>query len=178
RVEVVPWIENGYLNVAAPTSKSGTAVFTLGGVSRFNQALSLLNHQRAVLAGGTTLTHWYGGADPQITPRHGAAYLMATKLVPNYRGVTGASSPLFSRLVSSYTPLMQANYQTNMAATGYDPAIGLLPEWDVSYLTSAGDPRAYRAVLINGYAAGRYGIHYRDETTNRPLKFSSYPNLA
>ena len=178
RVEVLPWIENGFLKVAAPTSKSGTASFTLGGTQRFSQSLTLLNHQRAVLASGTTLTHWFGGADPQITPRPSPSYLMSTKLVPNYRGLTSASSPLFSRLPTSYTPLMQGGFQTDMGATGYDPAIGLLPEWDVAYLTTGGDPRAYRAVLINGYAAGRYGTHFRDETTNRPLKFSSYPNLV
>jgi hypothetical protein len=178
RVEVLPWIENGYLNVASPTAKIGIASFSLGGTQRFNQNLSLLNHQRAVLASGTTLTHWYGGADPQVTPRHNTAYLMSTKLVPNYRGTTAASSPLFAQLPTTYTPLGQASFADYMPATGYDPGIGLLPEWDVSYLTSGADPRSYRAVLINGYAAGRYGIHYRDETTNRALRFSSYPNLV
>ena len=178
RVEVLPWIENGYLKVAGPTAKTGTASFTLGGTQRFSQSLSLLNHQRAVLASGTTLTHWHGGADPQVTPRHNAAYLMASRLVPNYRGAPNANSPLFTRLVSSYAPLAQANYPADMGATGYDPAIGLLPEWDVAYLTSSGDSRALRAVLINAYAAGRYGIHFRDESTNRPLRFSSYPNLV
>jgi hypothetical protein len=177
RVEVMPWIENGYLNIAGPTAKSGSATFTLGGSERFNQSLTLLNHQRAVLASGTTLTHWYG-ADPQVTARPDAAYLMSTKLVPNYRGTTSTNSPLFSRLPTSYTPLMQGSFQTEMGATGYDLAIGLIPEWDVAYLTSRGDPRALRAVLINGYAAGRYGTHYRDESTNRPLQFSRYPNLV
>jgi hypothetical protein len=178
QVEVLPWIENGYLQVAGPTSKSGMASVSIGGTQRFSQSLDLLNHQRAVLASGSTLTYWYGGSDPKITPRHSAAYLMATKLVPNYRGTTASSSPIFARLASSYTPLGQANFQADMAATGYDPAIGLLPEWDVAYLTTAGDPRAFRAVLINGYAAGRYGIHYRDESTNRPFKFSAYPTLV
>ena len=177
RVEVLPWIENGQLKVAGPTAKSATASFTLGGTSRFSQSLNLLNHQRAVLASGTTLTHWVGG-DPQVTPRHSAAYLMSTKLVPNYRATTAASSPLFARLPTSYTPLMQGSFQTNMGDTGYDLAIGLIPEWDVAYLSSSGDPRAYRAVLMNGYAAGRYGTHFRDEATNRPLKFSSYPSLV
>jgi hypothetical protein len=64
-----------------------------------------------------------------------------------------------------------------MGMTGYHPAIGLLPEWDVLYLTS-NDVRAYAGVIINAYSAGRFGIHYRDETTLRPLKFSSYPNLV
>jgi len=72
RVEVMPWIENGYLLVPNPTSKSGTATFTLDGTQRFSQSLNLLNHQRAVLASGTTLTHWHGG-DPQVTPRHNTA---------------------------------------------------------------------------------------------------------
>ena len=177
RVEVMPWIENGYLNVSGATAKSGSASFTLSGTQRFSQPLNLLNHQRAVLASGTTLTHWVGG-DPQVTPRPSAAYLMATKLVPNYRGTTGASSPVFSRLPASYTPLAQASYPDAMGQTGYFPSIGLLPEWDVAYLTSGGDPRAYRGVFISALAAGRYGIHYRDEKTNRPLLFSSYPTMV
>ena len=177
RIEVMPWIENGYLNVSGAMAKSGTAAFTLGGTQRFSQALNLLNHQRAVLASGTTLTHWVGG-DPQVTPRHNTAYLMATKLVPNYRGTTSASSSVFNRMPSSYTPLAQANYADDMGQPGYFPAIGLLPEWDVAYLTSSGDPRAWRGVFISALAAGRYGTHFRDEKTNRPLRFSSYPSLV
>ena len=36
-VEVVPWLENGYLSVASPGSRSGTATFTLGGTQRFRR---------------------------------------------------------------------------------------------------------------------------------------------
>ena len=176
-VQMLPWIENGYLRVTGPTAKAGSAAFTLGGTSRFAQPLTLLNHQRAVLASGTTLTHWLG-ADPQITPRSNTAYLMSTKLVPNYRGVTSTSSPLFASLATSYTPLAQAGYPDQMGDTGYDPSIGLLPEWDAAYLTSGGDPRALRAVVINAYSAGRYGTHYRDEATQRPPAFASHSNLV
>ncbi|NUZ05169.1 hypothetical protein [Piscinibacter koreensis] len=177
RVEVLPWVENGYLRVAAPTNKAGTVTFTLGGMPRFSQALNLLNHQRAVLASGTALTHWFGN-DPKVTPRHDTAYLMATKLVPNYRANTPANSALFSRLAQAYTPLERSNLPVAMGDTGYDASIGLLPEWDVVYLTSGGDPRAWNAVIINGYAAGRYGTHFRDETTNRVPRISAYPNLV
>lgn len=177
RVEMLPWIENGYLNVASPTSKSATASFTLNGTQRFSQALTLLNHQRAILASGTTLTHW-AGADPQLIPRHNTAYLMASRVVPNYRGNSVNSSSLYSRLPTSYTPLGQASYRSNMGDPGYHPSIGLLPEWDVAYLTTSADPRAYRGVIISSYSAGRYGIHFRDEKTNRPLAFSSYPTLV
>ncbi|NML14415.1 hypothetical protein, partial [Azohydromonas caseinilytica] len=176
-VEVLPWIENGYLNVPGPTAKSATASFTLGGTQRFSQPLTLLNHQRAVLAGPEALTHWLG-ADPQVVPAHDTDYFMATRLVPHYRGATGRDSPLFKRLPTEYTPLMQGSYHSAMGTTGYHPSIGLLPEWDVAYLSTRADPRAYRAVLINAYAAGRYGIHYRDEKTQRPLAFASHPNLV
>lgn len=176
-VEVVPWIENGYLRVASPGARSGTASFTLNGTQRFSQSLTLLNHQRAVLASGTTLTHWTI-TPPQVTPRHDTAYLMATKLVPNYRGVTPVNSPLYGRLPTSYTPLMQASYSPAMGMAGYHLSIGLLPEWDAAFFTTGADPRALRGVLISGYAAGRFGIHFRDETTHRPPRFASYPTLV
>lgn len=177
RVELLPWIENGYLTVSAPGERSGTATFSLNAAPRFSQSLSLRNHQRAVLASGSTLTHWVGG-DPQVIWRHDVQYLQATKLVPLYRGATRASSPLYGRLVSQYTPLAQANFPSAMGSAGYDPSIGLLPEWDVAYLTTGGDPRALRAVIINGYAAGRYGTHFRDQNTQRPARISQHPDLV
>ena len=177
RVEVLPWIENGQLRLPSPTAKSGTASFTLNGTQRFSQALNLLSQQRAVLASGTTLSHWVGG-DPQVTPRQGAAYLMDTRMVPAYRAVTASSSPLYARLPTTYVPLGQAGYPDTMGSTGYHESIGMLPEWDVAYLSTRGDPRAYRGVLISALSAGRYGIHFRDETTQRPLRFSSHPNLV
>jgi hypothetical protein len=177
QVEVLPWIENGYLNVPGGTEKSASATFTLGNQTRFSQPLTLLNHQRAVLASGTTLTHWLG-ADPVVTPRHDTTYVMESRLVPRYSGQTPASSSLLAQLVGEYTPLMRGGFPDAMGHTGYDASIGLLPMWDVAYLTSQGDPRAWRSTIINGYAAGRYGVHYRDETTQRPLAFSKYPHLV
>lgn len=176
-VEVLPWVENGYLRVASPTDKNATYTFTLNGTQRFSQSIDLLNHQRMVLASGSTLSHWIG-ADPQIVPRHDTTQFQATELVPTYAGITSSGSSLWSRITQSYTPLGQADYAPTMGATGYHGSIGPLPEWDVAYLTSRGDPRAYRGIVINGYGAGRYGIHFRDETTNRPPRFSSYPNLV
>ena len=174
-VEVLPWIENGYLLEPAPGERSGTASFSLGGSTRVSQALTLRNHTRAVLASGSTLTHWLA-SDPQVTIRHDTAYLMASRMVPNYRASTAPSSPVFGRLSQSYTPLAQSDYPTEMGSTGYHPSIGLLPEWDVAYLTSGADPRAWRAVVVNAYCAGRYGIHFRDKASQRPLAFSAHPN--
>ena len=176
-VEVLPWVENGFLLVPGPTDKNATYTFSLGGSQRFSQSIDLLNHQRIVLASGSTLSHWLG-ADPQVIPKHDVAYLQASKLVPTYAGVTSSTSSLWGRVAQSYTPLGQANFPTQMGATGYDGSIGPMPEWDVSYLTSRGDPRSFKGIIVNGYSAGRYGIHFRDETTNRPPRFSSYPHLV
>ena len=110
--------------------------------------------------------------------KHDVAYLSRTRLVPSYMANNATNAQLLARLASSFTPFGQANYHTTMGTAGYHPSIGLIPAWDVAYLTTQADPRAYRAVMINGYAAGRYGIHFRDEKTHRPIRFSSYPNLV
>lgn len=176
-VEVLPWVENGYLLVPSPTDKNAIYTFALGGSQRFSRSTDLLNHQRMVLATGSTLSYWLG-VDPGIIPAHDVAYLQSSRLVPTYAGLTSSSSPLWSRITQTYTPLGQADYPAAMGATGYHPSIGPIPEWDVAYLTSRADPRAYRGVIINAYSAGRYGIHFRDATTNRPPRFSSYPTLV
>jgi hypothetical protein len=175
-VEVLPWIENGYLRVTAPTNKTTTFSFTLGGTQRFSAAIDLPNHCRTPLVSGTTLSHWLG-TDPQVNIKHDTAYMQATALVPSYRATVPVSAGAVNSLVSTYTPLQQGNHSSAMGNTGYHGAIGLLPEWDVLYLTSA-SPKAYAGLIINAYGAGRYGIHFRDETTQRPLRFSSYPNLV
>lgn len=171
-VEILPWIENGYLLKPAGTQKTGTATVTISGALRFSQSLTVLHHTRTVLCSGTTFSYWMG-TDPQVTPGHDTAYLQKSKLVPSYGVQTPATG-----LTTSYTPFGQANYPPAMGTGGYHDSIGLLPKWDVIFLTSGGDPRALAAVVVNAYSAGRYGIHYRDEKENRPLQFSNYPNLV
>lgn len=174
-VEVLPWIENGYLLVAAPTNKNAVYTFTINGTQRFSQAIDLANHTRTVLVSGSQLSHWLG-SDPQIIVKHDTAYLQATRLVPAYR-VTKPDESLLAALPQTFVPLQQGNYPGAMGTAGYHPPIGILPQWDVLYLTSS-DDRAFRGLILNAYSAGRYGIHFRDEKTNRPIRFSSYPNLV
>lgn len=176
-VEIVPWIENGYLLRPDPGMRSGTATFSINGQVRFTGDITLYNHTRAVLASGQTLSHWVSG-DPELSFKHDTSYLQSTGLVPAYRATTSAESSVFARVATSYTPLAQHNFPNGMGAAGFHPSIGPLPEWDVVYLTSDADPRAWRAVQINGYAAGRYGYHFRDEATNRAPLLSSHPNLV
>lgn len=175
-VEVLPWVENGYLNVANPSNRNATYTFTLGGSQRFTQVLDLPHHARTVLLSGKAYSYWLGSA-VDVVPTHDKAYLQSTGIVPSYRASVSSSAPLWSHIPATFTPLQQGGYSTAMGNAGYQPAIGMLPEWDALFLCS-NDPRAYAAVQFNAYSAGRFGIHYRDETTQRPLKFSSYPNLV
>jgi hypothetical protein len=178
-VEVLPWVENSTLNVASPTDKAAqTVTFMLGGTQRYTGSLALPHHTRAVLASGNTFTHWLG-TNPAVTPKHDVVYLQKTKMVPTYRAVTSSGSTIWSRLSQTYTPLTAANVPySGLGSGGYHPYIGPIPEHDVAYLTGNGDPRALASIQANAYAAGGLGIYFRDETTNQPLRFSSYPNLV
>jgi chitodextrinase len=175
-VEVLPWIENGYIRVAGPTSKSATYTFTLGGTSSFSAAIDLPSHARTPLVSGTLLSHWLG-TDPSVIVEHNKQYLQSTALVPSYGAAVSTASSLITSLPSTYTPMQQGGYSTAMGGTGYQPPIGLLPQWDVLYLTSSA-PSVWAALQRNAYSAGRYPIHFRDENTNRPPLFDQFPNFS
>jgi hypothetical protein len=178
-VEVLPWIENGYLRVAGPTNKAATFSFSLGGTQRFSAAIDLKHHQRTPLIDGSALSYWLG-AEPFVTPRHDVEYLQSTGLVPAYYAQVDRAATVVSQLASTFKPLQQSNFNfdgDSMPSSGYQEPIGLLPQHDVLYLTTTAST-AYGAVIRNGFSAGRYPIHYRDESTNRPLRISQYPNLV
>jgi hypothetical protein len=175
-VEVLPWIENGYLLVAGPTNKNATYSFTLGGTQRFSAAFDLPNHCRTPLVSGTALSYWLGTA-PDVTPKHSTTYLQSTGLVPTYYATVSPTASIVTSLPSTYTPLQQGSMPGAMGSAGYHGSIGLLPQSDVLYLTSTATT-TWSALQRNAYSAGRYGIHYRDEATNRPIRFSQHPQLV
>ena len=175
-VEVLPWVENGFVNVAGPTSKSATFSFTLGGGQRFSAAIDLPARTRTPLLSGSALSHWLG-TDPGVTVKHDTTYLMASRLVPTYGVTIAPSNSLLNALPTTFAPQQQGMFRDTMSATGYHPSIGLLPQWDVLYLTSTSSV-PYAAVVRQGYSAGRYASHYRDENTHRPIRFSNWPNLT
>ena len=168
--EVLPWIENGWWNVAGPTSYAGTASFTLGGAEVFSSAVTLHHHTRLPLLPSDAEPYRVGGN--WATLLHVPAYLQATELVPSY--YTAASEATIAGQVSTYVPMARASVPDPMGAGGYSPSIGLLPEWDVCYVTTA-DKRARKTVLINAWSHGRWPIHYRDETTMRTPLYAAYP---
>lgn len=177
-VEILPWIENGYLTKAGPANKSATYTFTMGGTQRFSLAFDLLNHQRTPLLSGTALSHWLG-TDYGVSWRHDVAYLQSTDLVPHYFANVPPSAPSVNALVTSFTPLQRGNWPSVMGNAGGDPSIGLLPDWDVHYLTGT-STIPWKALQFNAYSAGRYGVHFRDQVTNRvpDLRVAPYNTLA
>lgn len=172
-VEVLPWVENGYVLVAGHTSKSATWTFTLGGSQRESLAFDLPARTRAVLVSGTKVAHWLG-TDPDVTVRHEAAYLMRTKLVPYY-SQTSPDSAVSAWSDSITSPQEQGRFPAALGGAGYHSGIGLLPQWDAMYLTN-GSAKVWRIVQQQGYRAGRWGIYYRDENDqNRPARPSLHP---
>jgi hypothetical protein len=167
--EVETVIENGWLRVASPGQKDYSVTVRVSGNSVYGPALlSHLHHTR------WSRVDWIG-IDPRVTPKHDGAYLKATLLVPNYGDFGQPSDSTLSGLVQSAAPFAQAGWPSAMGNAGSGGCI--LNNWDALYVNS-GDPRAYRAVIANSEAAGRYGIHYRDETSGNPPLYSSYSNYV
>lgn len=173
-VEVLPWIENGYLLVASPTNKSATYTFTLGGTERFSAAIDVKHHTRVPLLTGSVFSYWLG-ADPGVIPAHDGAYLRATKLVPNY-GYLSPTGATLDGLQQTYTPNTLAGVNSAMGSGGSSAA--LIPRAQALYVTSNGDARAYRAAMVFGFSGGSWSTHYRDESTNAPLAFASHANTS
>jgi hypothetical protein len=169
--EVETVIENGWLNVGGPGARNYTVSVAVGGATKYSGSLNHYHHTR------WSRVDWVG-TDPQITPKHDAAYLRKTRLVPNY-GYTSPSAAAFNNFQSAINPAPFAigQWSNYMPGTGAHDAIGLLPRWEALYCTS-GDRRAYAATISNNRGSGRWPIHYRDENTGRVALYSSYPAMT
>ena len=173
-VEVLPWVENGFLTVTGPTNKSATYTFTVGGTQRFSAAIDVKHHTRIPLLTSSVFSYWLG-ADPGITVAHDTNYLMVSGMVPNY--ATGVDSGAYT-FTENYTTNMLGDTSANMGNAGYSAHIGVLPQWAAVYLAGGGDARAYRYVIANGFAAGSWPIHYRNESTNQVPTFAEFPSIG
>ena len=176
-VEIFPWVENAYLSVASPASTAALACsVVMGGTTRFSQSIAFAHHTRIPLITGSTFSHW-SGTDPQIVPKHDPAYLRSTKCVPNL-AFTNPSAATLNGLPQTYTPNSLGGVQSPMSGAGGSGAIlgwATLPG-QALYVTT-GDARAYRAALVLGFSGGSWSSHYRDQGTNEPPLFTSYPSL-
>jgi hypothetical protein len=173
-IEIFPWVENGYLLVAGPTNDVRTWAVTLGGVSRFSQSIDIKHHTRIPLITGRVDGYWVG-TDHGVIPRHNAAYLRSTKLVPNYNW-TAPSDATLNALTQAYTPgdwagipLMNSSGGDSSAILGFTARAP-----DVLYCAT-GDARAYRGAMAMSFAGGSWDVHHRDHITNEHVRFSDHP---
>jgi hypothetical protein len=185
-VHVLPWIENGWTRVAGCAGQAGTLTFTLAGTTRFDQAnVHVANHARVVAQDVFGVGYWSGSA-PDLYAAPDPVYMQATRLVPTYLADTSAASTRLAALSQRYSPSQygqlttsprssggnatdNGDFDTGMGDAGYHAGIGLLPEWDAFYLTSSANQQAWWAVVANAMGYGRYGVHFRDENTLRPV---------
>jgi hypothetical protein len=167
--EIETVVENGWLNVAGPTEKSYSITVAVGGTTRYSGSLAHLHHTR------WSRVDWVG-TDPSITPSHDSAYLRSTRLVPNYTTNYGApSATTLNGLPQPTAPFAQGAWPTGMGDAGSGGR--LLNNWEALYVTS-GDARAYNSTINHARAAGRYGIHYRDENTGEPPSYTTHVNTV
>jgi hypothetical protein len=168
-------VENGYLDNVAGTASNATSdknyvpTVVIGGSTVYSNGGAALAHYANTR---WTAEGWIG-ADPGVTPMHNAAYLRATKLVPNYGWNNPSATPL-NTYDGAYTPMSRGDTVAAMGSAGYQPHIGLLPLWNALYAQSA-DPRAWRATMKNSSAINSRGIVWRSRATNRIPTPTSHP---
>jgi hypothetical protein len=166
----VRWtVHNGHLRVAGAKNFVYRLKIVAGSATVIDQNVDHKSHTQ--ITGRVWLTRVC-----KTAPKHDLAYLASTRLVPNY-GWRSPSSSAFGNLVQAATPMGRGNLRANFSDPGYHDQIGLLPRWDALYLTS-GDVRAFRAVIANADMGASFSVHYLDEATLRPLKFSDHPTLS
>lgn len=162
-------VENGFVTTS-PGTKTYAPTVIVGGTTVYSAAsISHYAHARWTAEG------WIGG-NPEVTPAHNVAYCISTKLLPNYWKRTPSASAL-NALTQTYTPMALGQLPVNMQAGGWADYIGLIPNWDALYCTSA-DPRAWRSMLANSSHFGTYSIFKRSATTNRVPMPSSFPSTT
>lgn len=173
RTRVRAIVENGFLD-RTTVDKSYVPLVMIGTARAFDNggsAISHYAHTRWVAEG------WIGG-DPKVIARHDTAYLIATRLVPNYWMNRPASGSALDSLTQTYSPMGRGDFTASMGETGYQAQIGILPNWDALFFTSSGDPRALRAVIANSLSLGSYGIVWRDGADELPARPSKRPNWS
>lgn len=171
--EIEVAVENGWFGLAAPTERDYSAVVTINGTAVVTYS-NLAHYSRTRWSG----VYWYTGGQ-NITPQHDVAYLRASKMVPNY-GYTSPTATAYTNIVASAinpAPFALGDFNLVMSDTGDSDSIGVLPQWEAVFCCVA-DPRAYKGTISNYRGAGRWPVHFRDETTGRCPNHVTYPTAT
>lgn len=160
-------VENGYIG-QTPGTKTYVPTVTIGGVTVYNNGGASLSHFEFTR---WTAEGWIGG-NPAVTPSHNPAYLMSTKLVPNYWKRSPTATDL-NNLPQTYTPMaLISGIEANVTSGGFGPYLGLIPKWEALYVTT-GDARAFRSAVAS---ASSWNLHAmaRRPSSNRIARPSDY----
>ncbi len=141
---------------AAPATRYTHSKFTHSAASRWTKAF------------------WLGTAPGRIAIDNNAAYLIATKFVPNYDTSKIVGETVMAALYADWTASAKDFYNNGNL---FDPAqpdtgqnagdhIGLLPAWSVRWILT-GDYRMKEIAMGAGELAAGEPIHYREGKTGR-----------
>lgn len=175
RVDVT--VENNWTYQPNPQNFTYDVTVTVGGTPVYSKAA--LTHYRQAR---WRKVFWWG-AEPKAHVKHHAAYLKATKAIPNYDPAivvpeaTLAAMATNWNALSSTGPMGIAMLESDMEVPGGRPDIGPLPRWTARYLVSM-DARAKLQTLGTGDLAGSWPMHFRDKTTDQPILLDTYPYFS
>lgn len=165
RVDVV--VENDWSYVPDPKNLTYGVHITVGGKRVYSQK-DLVHYAHA----RWHKVFWWGQA-PAVGVRVDLRYLMRAGALPPYNRLK-VPSRVLDKLRSELAPMQRGSISKYMPGPGANPDIGPLPRWTALYVVT-GDPRAKRAMLLNGDAGGSFSIHYRDKKTGLPISIQDYP---
>lgn len=187
-VEIETVVENGYWQETSPGPSEAdySVTVNINGIAVFTQSnIRHYSHTR------WSRVDWFSGGSA-IVPAHDTAYLLGSRMVPNFGWGPTSGSSTFSTTLGSFkqtTAILTTVFPTattyygdlptdgSIGAGGQSPWIGPLCQWEALYCTTA-DPRLYAATVGNTRQWGGFGQHFRDESTGRVPIWSSYPGKS
>ncbi|GAB3433869.1 hypothetical protein NX773_17535 [Massilia solisilvae] len=175
RVDVT--VENDWAYEPNPQNITYDASVLVGAKEVYAKTgLNHLNHAR------WRKVFWYNGTAPEVNVKHNAAYLIATRALPNYDQTVTIPEARLAALQTRWTgaitePMGIGLATAYMPQTGGRDDIGLLPGWAATWLLSM-DKRARDVTLGTADGAGSWSAHYRDKNTGRPVSLIDYPYMT
>jgi len=172
-IEVETVVENGFWRLTSPGPAEADYTVSLNVGSNAPYTVTV-NHFALTR---WSRVDWYSGGAP-VVPQHDAAYLRGTGMVLNY-GLLSPDSTAYTGLNNTVNPapFSLGDYSAVMGDVGFQQDIGPLPRWETLYCTAA-NSAAYTATIGDIRCYGRWPIHYRDETTGRPVDYGQYPTYS
>ncbi len=175
KIDVI--IENGWAYEPNPQDFTYDVQVLVGGQAVYSKnALTHYHHAR------WRKSFWWGTTTPQAHVKHNAAFLIASKAVPNYDQTVVVSQSALASLKTSFDasangPMGNGIAMAYMPTTGGRIDIGLVPGWGAMTILSM-DKRAKEVTLGMGDLSGSWSTHYRDKITGRPISLGDYPYMT